>query len=52
MGIKEKSNTEIIRWYVCLVDDKDREEMLCVDLPDDITKRIDEIIEIEHDVSW
>ena len=52
MGANKKKNTEIVRWYVCLVDNNDDEEMLCVNLPDDIAKRIDEIIEIEHDISW
>ena len=52
MSEKERLNTEITRWYVCLVDDKDREEMLCVDLPDDLTQRIDKIVKAEYDVTW
>ena len=52
MGIREKKNTEIVRRYVCLVDSDDAEEMLCADLSDEVTKRIDEVIEMEYDVSW
>lgn len=52
MGANEKKNTEIVAWYVCLIDNNDAEERLCADLPDDITQRIDEMVEAEYDVSW
>ncbi len=52
MGANEKKNTEIVAWYVCLIDSNDAEERLCADIPDDITKRIDKMIEDEYDVDW
>ncbi len=52
MGIVEKKNTKIVRWYICLIDGNDAEERLCADIPDDLAKRIDNMIEQEYDVDW
>ena len=52
MGAAEKKNTEIVQWYICLIDNNDCEERLCADIPDDLSKRIDNMIEQEYDVDW
>lgn len=42
----------IDRWRVVLTDENGVDSDLDADLPDDITERVDEIIMIDHEVSW
>ncbi len=43
---------KIDQWYICLIDENGAEERLNADLPDDITQRVDEMVEAEYDVTW
>ena len=42
----------IDRWRVVLTDENGIDIDLDMDLPDDVTERIDEIIESDNDVTW
>ena len=52
LKIGERKIEMIDKWRIVLTDENDVDYDLGVDLSDDLTQRIDEIIEVEHDVTW